>query len=131
MATLHAACFTTPRPWSIAGITALLSSPHVFTLGDSHGFLMARVIADEAEVLTLAVSPTHRRLGRGATLVAQFLTQARDKGAATAFLEVAADNTAAIALYGLSGFVQTGRRRAYYTVPGGAAVDALVLARSL
>jgi len=130
MAALHHACFTTPRPWGTGEIASLLRDRHVFALGDSGGFLLARVIADEAEVLTLAVSPTRRRAGIGADLVTRFLTEARARGAATAFLEVSADNHAAIALYMQAGFVQTGRRRAYYAVPGGVACDALVLARA-
>lgn len=131
MAALHAACFTTPRPWTAPEIKGLLHSRHVFALTESAGFLLARVVADEAELLTVAVSPTSRRSGIGARLLTGFLTQARARGAATAFLEVAADNTAAISLYLQAGFAQTGQRRGYYTAPDAPPVDALILSRAL
>jgi len=131
LADLHRASFTTPRPWSEAEIAELLHSPHVFALTEPQGFLMARVIADEAEILTLAVAPAARRTGIGARLLAAFLTTARSRGAATAFLEVAADNSAALALYARADFVQTGRRRDYYHAPDGTVMDAAVLARKI
>lgn len=95
------------------------------------GFLLGRIVADEAEVLTLAVDPASRRRGIGARLVAAFLAEAAARGAGRAFLEVAADNAAARALYAAAGFAEVARRRGYYRDPAGGAVDALVLARDL
>ena len=131
MATLHAAAFTTPRPWSAAEITALLTSPLVFALTESEGFVLGRAVAGEAEVLTIAVAPDARRQGIGARLLAGFLDQARTRGADRAFLEVAADNVAAIALYAQAGFTAAGWRRGYYCTPAGHRVDALVMDRRL
>lgn len=131
LARLHAACFITPRPWSAAEIASLLDSPLTFALIESGGFLLGRVIADEAELLTIAVDPHHQRQGIGARLLHGFVTTAQDRGAATAFLEVAANNAAAIALYESQGFAQNGRRKAYYHAPQGQPVDALILSRSL
>jgi len=126
-ATLHAASFTVPRPWSEAEIAELLSSPHVFALGDSRGFLIGRAVAGASELLTLAVDPTIRRQGLGLHLVRAFLDQSRALGAESAFLEVAADNLAAIALYQRAGFAHAGKRRGYYTAPDGQKIDALVM----
>ena len=131
LARLHAACFTMPRPWSAAEIAALLASPHVFVRMTDGGFLLGRVIADEAELLTLAVDPALRRRGIARALLAQFLEVARDRGATRAFLEVAADNAAALALYLGSGFAEDGLRRGYYRQPDGGAVDALLLSTPL
>lgn len=131
LARLHQQSFITPRPWSAAEIASLLQSPHVFAEVDAHGFLLGRVIADEAEVLTLCVAPIARRGGVGARLLAAFMATARARGATTAFLEVAADNSAALALYARDGFTQTGQRRAYYTAPDGRSVDAALLARAI
>jgi ribosomal-protein-alanine N-acetyltransferase len=128
-AALHAACFTTPRPWSAAEIAGLLSSPHVFALGDSRGFLLGRAVAGESELLTLAVDPGQRRQGLGLHLVSAFLEQSKARGADSAFLEVSAANLSAIALYHRAGFAQTGQRRGYYAAPDGARIDALILAR--
>jgi ribosomal-protein-alanine N-acetyltransferase len=90
-----------------------------------------RAIAGEAEVLTLAVAPTHRRRGLASALLQAGLGQARLSGAEAAFLEVAADNAAAIALYAAAGFAQVGRRAGYYRRADGEAIDGLVLSLTL
>ena len=131
MAALHAACFTVPRPWSAAEIADLLASPTAFLTTESAGFAMGRIAADEVELLTLAVDPGARRQGTGRRLVAAFLETACSRGAARAFLEVAADNAAAVALYLQADFTVCGRRKGYYRAPSGLAVDALVMERAL
>lgn len=127
MALLHGRCFTTPRPWSGVEIAQILANPHSFAITVPHGFLLGQTVAGEAELLTLAVAPEQRRQGIGRALVDGFCAMARQKGAQTAFLEVAATNTAAIALYKAAGFAQSGLRRAYYHSQGGGAVDAVVM----
>ncbi len=131
LAALHAACFTSPRPWSAAEFADLLSNPRVFLLTESGGFLMGRVIADEAEVLTIAVGPDQRQQGIGARLMRRFLTESSQRGAASAFLEVAEGNTPARALYARAGFTESGRRRGYYLHPDGTPDDALVMTCAL
>ena len=131
LADLHARCFTRPRPGSAAEFAALLDGPHAFLLIKPQGFLLGRVIVDEAEVLTLAVAPNARRRGIGARLMAGFIATAQARGATTAYLDVAADNAAALALYAAMGFMQSGQRRGYYTPPCGAPVDAVLLSRAL
>ena len=132
LAALHRRCFQTPPPWSAADFAGFLADPLCFLLveGDA-GFLLGRAVAGEAELLTLAVAAESRRLGLGRKLVHRFLYQARLLGAERAFLEVAADNTAAVAVYDLSGFAPVGRRRGYYLSPEGQRVDGVVMARSL
>lgn len=132
LAALHRRSFRTPPPWSEADFATFTADPLAFLLveGDA-GFLLGRAVAGEAELLTLAVAPESRRLGLGARLVARFLYQARLRGAARAFLEVSAENPAAIALYELAGFAAAGRRRGYYTTPEGGRIDAVVMARDL
>jgi ribosomal-protein-alanine N-acetyltransferase len=131
LAALHAASFTLPRPWSAQEFRDLLAAPRVFLLTlDDRALLMGQVVADEAELLTVAVLPEARRQGLGRRLVADFLDEARRRGAAAAFLEVAAGNAAARALYARAGFVESGRRRGYYHGPGGSD-DAVVMRRAL
>lgn len=127
LAALHARVFTTPRPWSAAEFAALLADPLVFLLSEPAGFLLGRVVAGEAELLTLAVAPEARRQGTGARLVQEFLQESARRGAESAFLEVAAPNAAARALYAAAGFAETGRRRNYYRNAEGGAEDALIL----
>jgi [ribosomal protein S18]-alanine N-acetyltransferase len=131
LAVIHAASFVTPRPWSKAEFESLLASPMVFLLTESDGFLLARVAADEAELLTLAVAPQERRKGIGRRLVGRFLAAAGSRGAARAFLEVSAENPAAILLYLGMGFVEAGRRTGYFQGADGQSADALVLSFNL
>lgn len=127
LAALHARCFSVPRPWGATEFQELSTMSGVFLLGCAGGFLMGRVVADEAELLTLAVAPENRRRGLGSRLVAGFATRAHDLGARRAFLEVAADNEGAKALYTAYGWREAGRRRNYYA-PG---LDAIVMQVSL
>lgn len=131
MAALHAMSFSTPRPWSAEEFAAMLGDPHAFALTEAQAFLLGRVVAGEAELLTVAVAPDARRAGLGHRLVAGFLAEAVRRNGESAFLEVAEGNGPALALYAAHGFVLTGRRKAYYRDPEGHAQDALVLVRSL
>ena len=125
LAALHAKCFTTPRPWSASEFASFQST--AFTLTHPMGFLLGRTIADEAELLTLAVDPAARRQGVARGLVQGFKARCAKEGADSLFLEVAADNPAALALYLSEGFAEAGLRRNYYRRPDGSSLDALVL----
>ena len=133
LARAHASAFD--APWPPEAFMDLLGSPGVFALAAVDqgpvGLILMRAVAGEAEVLTLAVEPAHRRRGVARALLEAGLVQAALAGAETCFLEVAADNAAAIALYRLAGFEQAGRRAGYYQRPHADAVDALLLRRAL
>ncbi|MBN8551724.1 MAG: GNAT family N-acetyltransferase [Caulobacterales bacterium] len=129
LAEVHASAFD--PPWDAATFATLLGQPGVLALGDDDGFILIRVVLDEAEILTLAVRPEARRRGRGRGLVASAGRLARSLGADRLYLEVAQDNGAAQALYVAGGFVEVGRRPGYYSRPTGPAVAALLLARNL
>ena len=92
----------------------------------AQGFALGRVIGAEAELISLAVAPEARRAGLGRALLGAFATAAHARGATRAFLEVAADNKAALALYAAAGWRESGRRKGYYRRPDGARVDALL-----
>lgn len=126
LARLHAAAFRRPRPWSAAEFAALLARPETLLAVAPQGFALARAVADEAELLTLAVAPEARRCGLGARLLAQVLEAAAARGATALFLEVGTDNAAARALYARAGFAEAGRRRGYHD-----GSDALILRRAL
>lgn len=131
MATVHAAAFTQSRPWSADEFVSLLSSPLCFSQGDSRCFALIRVVVDEAELLTIATHPDHIRQGLAQRCMAHWQQQAGLRGASSAFLEVAADNTAARALYSKCGYESCGTRRAYYPRPNQISVDAVVMQRTL
>ena len=125
LAALHAEAFD--APWDAASLSALLASPGVFAVAEEDGFILIRVVADEAEILTLAVRPAARRGGLGGRLVEAAVVRAAALGAERMFLEVAEDNVAARALYARAGFNEAGRRRGYYARADGSREDALVL----
>ena len=129
LADLHASAFA--APWDAAAFADLLGQAGVFAEAGDDGFILIRVVADEAEILTLAVRPGARRRGLAGRLVETAAARAAALGAERLFLEVAADNAAARALYARYGFVQTGLRRGYYAREGGETTDALILALNL
>lgn len=90
------------------------------------GFVLWRAAAGEAEILTIAVLPPWRRAGLGATLLEAALAASAAAGAEAMFLEAAADNVAALALYEKRGFSRVGLRKAYYGDK-----DAVVMRRDL
>ena len=109
---LHAACFGASA-WGRDQLAGSLGLPTTrgWMARQQHEILLAQSMGDEAEILTFCVSPTARRRGIAATLLAEARAHL---GAARVFLDVAADNQAAIKLYEKSGFRQTGRRPHYY-----------------
>lgn len=90
------------------------------------GFSLVRAVADEAELLLLAVDPAAQRRGIGQALLDDFIASALARGSHRLHLEVR-DGNPAIDLYRASGFSATGRRRAYYRGPGGESHDAVTL----
>ncbi len=94
------------------------------------GFALARAVAEEAELLLIAVDPATQHTGVGAALVADFVAMATARGAHRLHLEVRDGNTA-IALYERAGFRLVGRRRDYYRGTDGQQRDALTLALEL
>jgi len=131
MARLHAAAFDQSRPWSAEEFAALLETPGTFATGEAAAFALVRVIADEAELLTIATDPARRRQGRARALLETVHAEAAKRGAARIFLEVADDNLAARALYETCGYSVVGRRKRYYRRLDGPAVDAVIMAHDL
>jgi ribosomal-protein-alanine N-acetyltransferase len=128
LAAIHCAAFPSKEAWSADVIALQLGLPGAFGLIDPEGgMVLARVVADEAEILTIAVLPAARRHGLGRALLRTAMDRAAERGAREMFLEVAIANGAARALYAALGFTQVGRRRGYY--PGGG--DALILRADL
>jgi len=80
-------------------------------------FLVAGTLGAEWEIENLAVAPQQQRKGFGAALVHELLKFAFGRGATRVFLEVRESNFVARALYASCGFIETGRRRKYYSAP--------------
>lgn len=109
----------------------MLAAQGVFVTGSASAFAMGRVVAGECELLTLAVRPHLRRQGLGQAALTAYEAAATASGAADSFLEVAANNAAAIALYRAFGYGESGRRPGYYRLPTGKKCDALVFSKPL
>ena len=131
LAATHALAFEDTHSWSADEFRRLLADPSVFLVGDATCFVLGRVVVDEAEVLTLATHPDQRRQGHARSALGAFANEAATRGASAAFLEVAADNNAALALYLGADFTEIARRRGYYRRHDGAAIDAVVFSRAL
>ena len=92
------------------------------------GYVLGRVVVDQAEILSIATVPRRRRQGLGRALLDVAVAAMIDRGAATVWLEVRVSNEAARAMYQSAGFSAAGLRRDYYRQPP---EDALVLRREL
>jgi [ribosomal protein S18]-alanine N-acetyltransferase len=98
--------------------------------GRAIGFSLSRSVADDTELLLIAVEPAQQRRGVGRLLLEDFLKQARLNGISNAHLEVREGN-GAMSMYRDVGFSPVGRRRNYYHAPDGSASDALTFVRKL
>ena len=108
----------------MAGVSLRLATDNG---GPVAGFALLRVIADEAELLLIAVDHAAQHKGVGAALVEDFVRLATSRGARRLHLEVRDGNSASV-LYERAGFTLVGRRRDYYSGLDGAKRDAMTLA---
>jgi [ribosomal protein S18]-alanine N-acetyltransferase len=98
--------------------------------GEPEGFSLLRTVADEAELLLLAVAPAAQGRGVGKALLNHFIDHARGRGVRRLHLEVR-DGNSAVGMYQAFGFGAEGRRPKYYCGRDGSHHDALTMARSL
>ncbi|MEO1776673.1 MAG: GNAT family N-acetyltransferase [Pseudomonadota bacterium] len=134
LAAIAVEAFEGRAPWSGADFLALGGPPRAAMITDDAcraGLLVLQFAADEAEILDFGVIPSARRRGLGRELLAAAEALATDLSKTAMFLEVAVDNAPAHALYHRAGWVEVGRRPAYYARPEGPRADALILRRDL
>jgi ribosomal-protein-alanine N-acetyltransferase len=91
------------------------------------GFVMVRIAADEAEILTIAVGRARRGNGFGRMLMEEALRRLYRERVAACFLEVSRDNARAVGLYHRLGFEEVGARKGYYASVAGSDGSALVM----
>jgi ribosomal-protein-alanine N-acetyltransferase len=129
LAALHGASFQ--RGWSAEEFERLLVERNVvadraMAGTELAGFVVSRIAADQAEILSIAVDASHRGLGLARKMLGVHLRRLAAYGVAAVFLEVDEGNVAARRLYAGFGFTEVGRRESYYAPADGAAA-ALVL----
>jgi ribosomal-protein-alanine N-acetyltransferase len=136
LAAIHAAAFS--RGWSTLDFERLLGERGVVADGlflgraaKPVGFVLSRIVLDEAEIITLAIAPDARGRGHARPLLAHHLDALSRKGVARVHLEVEEGNLPALALYRRLRFAETGRRDGYYRKPDGTRVSALTMAVAL
>jgi ribosomal-protein-alanine acetyltransferase len=113
--------------WTELGFQELLGWPGVLALVSEHeskvyGFIIGRQVAEEAEILNLAVIPAKRRKGEGGSLLNAAMEEFRARQVSRVFLEVRESNEGGMAFYKNHGFSKTGRRASYYRNPEEAAI---------
>ncbi len=135
MAEIHARCFS--RGWSSSEFQSLLLDKYVEALvlrrttlritDKPVGFVLARSVVDEAEILTIAVDPDHQNSGGGRQLMQEMIRQLYGNRISKLFLEVDAHNKAALSLYERFGFTKVGERKGYYLHDNGQASTAWIM----
>ncbi len=133
LAELHARAFPPHQAWDAPFISRILDLPgNTGLLAETSkgpaGFILYSRVADEGEILTIAVLPEMRRRGIGRRLLSGAMAEMGMHGVRRIFLDVDAENRAAVALYEDMGFVRVGLRKAYYKQPDGSHRNALMLA---
>lgn len=152
VAAIEKECFT--DPWSEESFRRLLGGqltaisklvpessmsmfqvrPAIFLVAESPsdssiaGYVVAFSVDEDGEILNVAVESRSRGKGLAGQMLDATLIEMAARGVRTAFLEVRELNVAARGLYGSRGFIEIGRRRAYYRRP---VEDALVMRRVL
>ena len=134
LSALHTACF--PRGWSEAEFASFFSQGNVIALlseqdNQPAGFIFCWMVAEECELLSLAVTEPFRGKGIAKMLLNTALDTLRECGVSAVHLEVNVNNFAAIALYQNAGFTIIGRRKNYYTHADGTRADAVTMRLAL
>ena len=135
LAEIHHRCFS--RGWSESEFRTLLSDNQVRCLilkrsnlrvrEEPVGFVLTRSVLDEAEILTIAISPDYRGFGGGRALMEELLRSLYGDRVAKLFLEVDGSNEPALSLYRSLGFEKVGERKGYYQSGGENASTAFIM----
>jgi ribosomal-protein-alanine N-acetyltransferase len=112
----------------MSGVSLVLARDR--TTDEAIGFSLVRSVADESELLLIAVVPAHHRRGVGRRLLEDFLDRCRNDGIKRVHLEVR-DGNPAVEMYRTAGFSAVGRRKNYYHATDGSRFDAITLASQL
>ena len=110
---------TANNPWSLKAITEVLEKSHYRVLVSESasavsGICLFTLVADECNLLYIAVASHYRQQGIGRQLLDALMRQSQQHNMSRVFLEVRESNQAAIALYTAAGFINNGMRKNYY-----------------
>lgn len=121
---LHKACFPN-KPWSASDFADLKKSG-CDIIASQNAFIVWRVVADEAEIITIGVHPDARKSGIASAMLAIIENDIKKRGGKKIFLEVAENNEPARKLYEANGYKKIGIRPKYYD-----GIDAILMEKAL
>ena len=124
LANLHKKCFPN-KPWSADDFRDLKQSGCEIIMSEN-GFIVYRIVVDEAEIITIGVNPEKRRLGIASAMIGIIEKTIKSQGVKKIFLEVASTNEPAQKLYENCGFKVVGLRPKYYD-----GVDAILMSKDI
>ncbi len=109
-------------PWDSTAFENVLANPAVYFIiiengNDPIAYGGMTVVADECDIINIAVRENMRRRGIGRILVEKMIGICQSLGVRAIFLEHRESNVPAAALYESFGFVPYNIRRRYYTSP--------------
>ena len=111
LSNLHKKCFPN-KPWSADDFRDLKQSGCEIIMSQN-GFIVYRIVLDEAEIITIGVNPEMRRQGIASAMIGIIEKTIKNQGVKKIFLEVASNNTPGQKLYENCGFIQVGLRPKY------------------
>ena len=133
LAEIEKACFTTP--WSMEALRQDLigneNAIYIVVQGDEGellGYLSVWCVADEGQIMTVAVMPEHRRKHVASVLMHAMLKVTEERGVKSHTLELRKSNEAALGLYEKFGFREIGVRKNFYRFP---TEDAIVMMKNM
>ena len=131
MAKLHLMSGSPTRSWSESEYKNLLATDTIRFFFVENGFLVGRLIGQDAEILNVIIHPKYRRLGKARYLIGKFENEAKNLGSSRCFLEVAESNSSANKLYHNLGYLKVGQRKNYYEFIDGRKDNASILAKEI
>lgn len=124
LSNLHKKCFPT-KPWSADDFRDLKQSGCEIIMSEN-GFIVYRIVLDEAEIITIGVNPEMRRSGIASAMIGIIEKTLKSQGVKKIFLEVSSINIPAQKLYENCGFKVVGLRPKYYD-----GVDAILMSKDI
>ena len=124
LSNLHKKCFPN-KPWSADDFRELQNSGCEIIMSQN-GFIVYRIVLDEAEIITIGVNPEMRRQGIASAMIGIIEKSIKNQGVKKLFLEVASNNVAGKKLYENCGFLPAGLRPKYYD-----GVDAILMSKDI
>ena len=121
------------RKWEKKDFYSFISKQHnIFILSKPEpvGFIKARIIKDDIEIISILIDKKFRKRGIGKNLIYKMLRFAKRNKIKHIFLEVSVENKVAINLYKKFNFNKIGERKNYFN-QNGRSINAYIMRLNL